>query len=84
MTAEFVDASGITRLQGSIPGGVGSALTWQGVWNIGATYLPGDVVITLQGGQYFLAFAVAPSVGIDPFVDTGGTAKLGPHWYVEF
>jgi len=84
MSAEFVDASGVTRLQGSIPGGAGSSLIWQGVYSNIANYVPGDVVIVLNFGTYFLSFCIAPVTGIDPFTDTGGTGKLGPHWYVEF
>lgn len=84
MTVSLVDEAGVTRFTGQFLHGVGATLLWQGVWNVATPYNPGDVVIVLNTGQYFLAFCVAANTGIDPFTDSGGTAKLGPHWYVEF
>jgi len=81
---EFVDDAGIVRLVGTLTRGVGSQLVWAGVWDNTTSYTPGDVVIVLAGGNYYLAVCVAANVNIDPFTETGGTAKLGTHWYVEY
>ncbi len=82
--ARFLDPSGRTVLEGQLVGGVGAPLIWTGIWNAGATYNPGDACIVLNGGNYYLAIAVATNVNVNPFTDATGPAKLGPHWFLEY
>jgi hypothetical protein len=82
---EFVDFAGTTRLVGFLRQGVGSTMTWEGVWNPATPYVPAQVVLApRQGGGYFLAVCVAPNVNVNPVTDSGGPAGLGPHWFMEY
>ncbi len=81
---QLEDSSGRIVFTGQFVGGVGGNLRWLGIWSNTTAYVPGDVVITPQGGGLFLSFCVAPNTNVNPFTDTSGTAKLGTHWYVEY
>lgn len=84
MHVEFVDESGTTRLTGTLSRAVGSQLVYAGIWDNVTSYVAGDVVLVLNGGNYYLCICVAANVNIDPFTEAGGPAKLGAHWYVEY